>query len=88
MFLAVMSHWVLDLLSHKPDMQLWPYSAIELAYGPRFGGLGGWLELLVSASGVALDAVWAVRPENQDGRWGAAILIIAMAYGGEILVVQ
>lgn len=39
---AVFSHWVLDLVSHHTDMQLWPYSRVELGYGPLFGGLGGW----------------------------------------------
>lgn len=54
MFAAVNSHWVLDLVSHHADMQLWPYSAVELGFGPMFGGLGGWLELAVTAAGLGI----------------------------------
>jgi len=84
---AVMSHWFLDLLSHKPDMQLWPHSAIELGLGPRFGGLGGWLELLLSVACLGFYVVWATRPGNQRRRWAVVSLIIATAYIGEIIVV-
>jgi len=34
-FALVFSHWVLDLLVHRPDLPLWPGSSIEL-------GLSGW----------------------------------------------
>jgi hypothetical protein len=87
MFLAVFSHWFLDLLSHKPDMQLWPHSSIELGYGPMFGGLGGWLELLVSIAGVSAYVLWARRPQNQSRRCGTVAAIIAAAYIAEVLVV-
>ncbi len=30
MFAAVMSHWLQDVLSHHPDISLWPHSRIEL----------------------------------------------------------
>lgn len=34
-FCLVFSHWILDLIVHRPDLPLWPGSEIEL-------GLGGW----------------------------------------------
>lgn len=37
-FLAVLSHWVLDVISHRPDMPIWP------GQGPRLG-LGLWTSL-------------------------------------------
>jgi membrane-bound metal-dependent hydrolase YbcI (DUF457 family) len=88
MFLAVFSHWVLDVLSHNPDMQLWPYSKIELGYGPAFGGLGGWFEASVSALGVLIYTVWARRPANADRRWVTIAVFVAVMYAAEFAVVQ
>ena len=87
MFAAVMSHWILDLFSHNPDMALWPHSKIELGFGPIFGGLGGWLELSVSAVGVGVYVLWARRPENASRRWGVVAATVAIAYIAEVLVV-
>jgi membrane-bound metal-dependent hydrolase YbcI (DUF457 family) len=87
MFAAVMSHWALDLVSHKPDMQLWPYSTIEIGYGPLFGGLGGWLELLVSLAGLGVYILWARKPENRRRRWGVVAAIMAVMYALEVAVV-
>ncbi len=75
-------HWLLDFLSHRPDMPLWPG-------GPRLG-LGLWnsvaatlgVELLafVAAIGVALSAT---RGRDRTGRWGfaglAALLLLIYA---------
>lgn len=55
MFVAVVSHWLLDLLTHRPDLPLWPGSAAKV-------GLGLWnslpativVELAIFGSGVAL----------------------------------
>src|SRR5919206_3052204 len=33
--LLVLSHWILDLPMHRPDLPLWPGSAVRV-------GLGGW----------------------------------------------
>jgi membrane-bound metal-dependent hydrolase YbcI (DUF457 family) len=88
MGLAVSSHWLLDLVSHNADMQLWPCSRVELGFGPVFGGLGGWLEILVTVAGLAIYTLWARRPENQHRRWGAVNAVIAVALGLEILVVR
>jgi membrane-bound metal-dependent hydrolase YbcI (DUF457 family) len=88
MGLAVFSHWVLDLFSHNPDMQLWPHSKIELGFGPLFGGLGGWLEIAVTAAGLAVYSLWARRPEIPRRRWGAVNVLLAAALGLEILVVH
>jgi membrane-bound metal-dependent hydrolase YbcI (DUF457 family) len=87
MFAAVLSHWVLDLVSHAPDMQLWPYSAVELGYGRLFGGLGGWLEAAVSVTCVLAYILYARRPDVPPSRWGAVAAVIAVCYGLEVLVV-
>jgi hypothetical protein len=69
--LLAVSHWVLDFVSHRPDMPLWPG-------GPRLG-LGLWnsvpatvvVELLLFAAGLGL-ALSASRARDGVGRWGFA----------------
>jgi len=82
--LAVLAvgHWVLDFVSHRPDMPLWPG-------GPRLG-LGLWnsvpativVELLMLAAGLWL-ALSATRGRDRYGRWGfaglAALLLLIYA---------
>ena len=87
MFAAVLSHWILDVLSHAPDMPIWPYSSIELGFGRWFGGLGGWLEVAVSAAGLLVYIRYARRPDVQPRRWGVVAGVIAICLGLEVLAV-
>jgi len=65
---GVLSHWVLDWVTHRPDLPLYPGSAVRL-------GLGLWesvpaalaVEIALFVAGVALYAR-ATRPAD---RWGA-----------------
>ena len=65
----VVSHWVLDWITHRPDMPLYPG-------GPKYG-LGLWnsvagtiaVEVLMFAVGVAIY-VRATRARDRSGRWG------------------
>lgn len=78
----VVGHWVLDFVSHRPDMPLWPG-------GPRLG-LGLWnsvpatiaVELPMFAAGLWL-ALSATRARDRTGRWGfvslAALLLLFYA---------
>jgi hypothetical protein len=77
--LLALSHWVLDFVSHRPDMPLWPG-------GPRLG-LGLWnsvpatvaVELALFAVGLGL-ALSATRARDGIGRWGflgLAVLLLA-----------
>src|SRR5215467_13558656 len=73
---CVASHWVLDLLVHRPDLQLAP--GVEARVG-----LGLWnvpavalaLEALFFFGGLALY-VRATRPTSAGGRWGLAALVV------------
>ena len=72
-----MGHWVLDFVSHRPDMPLWPA-------GPRVG-LGLWnsvpativVELLMFAAGLWL-ALSATRARDRLGRWGFVGLAVLL----------
>jgi len=71
MFAAVVSHWLLDLLTHRPDLPLWPWSATKV-------GLGLWdslpatlaVELAIFGGGLALY----LRTTRAADRTGAVAL--------------
>jgi hypothetical protein len=73
--LLVVSHWVLDFLTHRPDMPLTPWSPVRL-------GLGLWNSVagtLVVESAMFLAGLWlylsATRARDGAGRYGLAGLI-------------
>src|SRR5262249_7512044 len=77
----VVSHWILDFVSHRPDMPIYP--------GGALWGLGLWnsvpatiiVELLLFGAGVWLYA-GATRASNSVGRWSFAGLVafLLLAY--------
>jgi len=72
----VFSHWILDWISHRPEMPL------LFDGGPKVG-LGLWnhpaaslvVELSVFAIGV-LMVLWATRPRDRVGSWAFATFIL------------
>lgn len=66
---GVASHWVLDWITHRADMPLYPY-------GPKYG-LGLWnsipgtmaVEFTIFFVGVGFYA-WSTRARDRWGRWG------------------
>ncbi len=72
-------HWVLDFISHRADMPLWPG-------GPKLG-LGLWnsvaativVELALFAAGLWL-ALSATRARDRLGRWGFAGLAALLVF--------
>lgn len=83
--LLVVSHWFLDVLTHRPDLPLWPGSS------PLFG-LGLWnsfpltviAEMGIFAVGVTLYSR-ATRPRDAIGRWGLRSMVgflLAIFLGG------
>jgi len=85
--LAVLSHWVLDAVSHKPDMPLYPGAS------PRVG-LGLWysvtatviVEGLMFAAGVRIYAA-ITRPRNRKGAYGlwSFVMLMVLLYVADIL---
>ena len=83
--LAVLSHWLLDVPVHRPDLPLWPGAS-----APRVG-LGLWnsvsatyaIELGLLALGV-LVYVRATRALDRVGSWGlwALVAVLLLSYFG------
>jgi len=81
----VVSHWVLDFASHRPDMPLWPGS-------PKFG-LGLWyslpatlvVEFALFGAGAWLYAT-ATRPRDRIGTYafGAFVAVLAAIYAAAV----
>ena len=76
------SHWVLDFITHRPDVPLWPG-------GPKVG-LGLWNAVAATVSievGLFAAGLWlalsATRARDRLGRWGfvglAALLVLIYA---------
>jgi membrane-bound metal-dependent hydrolase YbcI (DUF457 family) len=80
----VESHWILDFITHRPDMPVWPG-------GPKLG-LGLWnsppvtwvLEVAMFAVGVYMYAR-ATRARDGQGKWGLwfLVLLFLAAYIGD-----
>jgi membrane-bound metal-dependent hydrolase YbcI (DUF457 family) len=83
--LAVVSHWLLDWISHRPDMPLWPG-------GPKVG-LGLWnsvagtviVEGAIYVVGVALY-LRATRARDRVGFWAlwSLVVLLALSYVGNL----
>lgn len=83
--LLVVSHWVLDFITHRPDMPIYPG-------GPRVG-LGLWnsmtgtivVEGLMLVFGAAIYAR-STRARDGIGRWGfwSLLALLVIAYVGSI----
>jgi len=79
--LAVLSHWVLDLISHLPDLPLYPGQSPRLGLGLWYS-VGGTVavELLMLAAGVWLYAS-ATTPRDRIGRynlWAFVAVMVAL----------
>lgn len=82
---AVLSHWLLDLPMHRPDLPLWPGSSPKV-------GLGAWnsvpLSILLDGGVFLLGLavyVRTTRAKDRVGEWGlwvmVAVLVLIQASG-------
>jgi hypothetical protein len=77
--LLVLSHWLLDVPMHRPDLQLWPGSAVRV-------GLGAWrsiwltivLELAVFLGGLAVY-LRTTRARDRVGSWALWAMVVVLA---------
>jgi membrane-bound metal-dependent hydrolase YbcI (DUF457 family) len=75
---AVMSHWVLDFVTHRADMQLWPGSATRVGLGLWHSVIGTIaVEAPIFAAGVAIYA-GVTRARDRVGRVALAALVIVL----------
>jgi hypothetical protein len=83
---AVLSHWLLDWITHRPDLLLHPYD-------DSFHGLGLWhsvkktllVEGAMFGGAVALYA-WATKARDRSGLWGFVTLVgfLVVVYIGNL----
>lgn len=84
--LLVVSHWVLDYITHEPDLPLYP--------GSMKVGLGLWysvaatliVEAIMFVAGVAIY-LKTTRARDRIGSWGfwAFVLVLVLSYAGSLL---
>ena len=83
----VVSHWVLDFITHRPDMPLFPGG------GPKVG-LSLWNSVpatVVVEVAMYLAGAWiylqTTRPRNAGGRWGMLVLLstLLLIYIGDAM---
>jgi membrane-bound metal-dependent hydrolase YbcI (DUF457 family) len=84
--MVVLSHWLLDFLTHRPDLPLWP-DGIRV-------GLGAWnvvpvtlaMEIGLLACGLLLYAR-STRARDATGRWAlwALVTLLGLIYAGNLL---
>ncbi len=76
--LAVTSHWLLDLISHKPDLPLYPGASPMVGLGLRYSVTGTHIvELAMLAAGVGIYTRVS-RPRDRVGRYGLLSFVILM----------
>src|SRR5690348_6176264 len=76
--LLVLSHWILDLPMHAPDLPLWPGSSVKL-------GLGAWrsipltivLELIVFVPGLVIY-LRTTRARDRIGSWALGTMVVLL----------
>ena len=75
---AVVSHWILDLLVHRADLPLWPGSSTRLGLG-LWNSIGAtiFIELAMLAAGVVIY-VGVTRPRDNMGTRALAALVAVL----------
>lgn len=79
-FAAVLSHWLLDVAVHAPDMRFWPGGA-PFGFRPLFGPVSGWFETLLVIACAGFYALRARRSAMHGRYWGGACAVLAALWG-------
>jgi membrane-bound metal-dependent hydrolase YbcI (DUF457 family) len=80
-FAGVMSHWVLDIMIHRPDMELWPYSPIKLGFYDQFGPVSGWAETAIVIIATTIYIMNARIAANYGRQWMAMAALMVAFWG-------
>lgn len=84
---AVFSHWILDFITHSPDMPLLPGGSARVGLGLWYSAAGTIaVEGLMFVAGVWLYAS-ATRARDGVGRWAlwGFVVLLALMYVGDLL---
>ena len=78
--LLVVSHWLLDVPMHRPDLPLWPgASSPKLGWGWRNSiAVSTIVELTIFAAGISVYAS-STRARDRIGSWGLWAYVIVLA---------
>jgi membrane-bound metal-dependent hydrolase YbcI (DUF457 family) len=77
--LAVLSHWLLDLPMHRPDLPLWPGSATKVGFGLwNSVAVTVAIEIVLLAIGI-LVYVRATRPRDRTGTRALLAMVVLLA---------
>ncbi|MGZ5119810.1 MAG: metal-dependent hydrolase [Burkholderiales bacterium] len=76
--LAVLSHWLLDVPMHRPDLPLWPGSATKVGFG-LWDSVAATvaIEILLLAIGI-LMYVRATRPRDRTGTLALVAMVVLL----------
>ncbi len=78
--IGVYSHLLLDLLSHAPDIRLWPMGETALGFRSIFGGVSGWGEGTIVLLGLSAYS-WSARRNAGHGRhWPWAWVVVGVCW--------
>jgi membrane-bound metal-dependent hydrolase YbcI (DUF457 family) len=76
---GVFSHWILDFITHRPDMPLYPGSQVHVGLGLWNSKIGTALvESAIYAAGVAIY-LRATRRKDRTGAWAFASMAALLA---------
>lgn len=76
--LAVMSHWILDLIVHTPDMPLWNDASLKLGFGLWNNAVATYvLEAVLLLAGLWLY-LRATKATTNAGKYGMSIFVVAL----------
>ncbi|MFP5379866.1 MAG: metal-dependent hydrolase, partial [Vicinamibacteria bacterium] len=82
----VLSHWVLDAVTHRPDLPLWPGSAAEVGFG-LWNSIPATIviETLLFAAGVAIY-LRSTRHRDRTGLWAlwGLVAFLAVIYAANL----
>jgi hypothetical protein len=84
--LVAFSHWLLDLISHRPDLPLFPGGTARYGFG-LWNSFAG--SLLVEV-GLFVAGIWlyarATRPKDRAGRYGfwALVALLGVIHAGNV----
>ena len=76
--LAVMSHWVLDVVVHTPDMPLWNDASLKLGFGLWNNAVATYLlEAVLLLAGLWLY-LRATQATTKTGKYGMAVFVVLL----------